>query len=316
MYDTTLYRLKVFTLIVEHGSVGAAANALGVSQPSVSTHVRGLESLVGQLLFDRKPGRPLELTDAGRVLYNYAHETVLAADNVMDVLRDFEVGRRGRAAIAATRGLVHDALIPLLVEHRRRAPSVLVSVQSGTLAQVLQLVETGAASFGLVTARETVGTLRSHLLCPVPLLVIASPDHHLAARKHLTPEELANEPWIIPDRSSSHYKLTLGVLRRVGYRIRDIAFEVDDGTAMSALVRTTDALAVALETGVRRELALKELVALSVEPALPALELRLVARPKRQFTHAEGQLARLIAEMLGDASDTSQLSELTPFIQA
>lgn len=63
MYDATLYRLKVFTLVVEQRSVGAAAAALGLSQPSVSTHVKGLENLLGQPLFDRRPGKPMELTE-------------------------------------------------------------------------------------------------------------------------------------------------------------------------------------------------------------------------------------------------------------
>lgn len=293
MYNTTLYRLKVFALVAEQRGVGAAAGVLGLSQPSVSSHIRGLEALVGEPLFDRRPGRPIELTDAGRVLYNYAHETVLAAENVMDVLRDFELGRRGHVTVAASRGLVHDTLVPLLVEHRRRYPNVLVTLQSGTLAQVIHLVETGAASFGLVTTKGEAGSLRSEVVCPAPLDVVSAPGHPLAARRRVTPADVARAPFVLPYRGSTHYKLVVGLARQAGYVFSNIAFEVDDGRCMSSLVREGSALAVAVRAGIRRELAEGRLAVLALDPPLPALEIRLLARPHRRPTHAEADLADL-----------------------
>jgi DNA-binding transcriptional LysR family regulator len=305
MYDATLYRLKVFTLVVERRSVGAAAAALGLSQPSVSTHIKGLEALLGQPLFDRRPGRPMELTEAGRLLYAYAHETVLGAENVIDVLRDLTEGRRGRATIAVTRGLVHDAITPLLLEHRRRSPEVLVSVLSGTLAEVIEFVETGEVSFGLVTTVGGTGGLRSELLRPVRLDVIAAPGHHLARRQVVTPEDLAHEPCVVPLRTSSHFRLIFSLARQAGYSFGNVAIEVDDGQAMSSLVREGTAVAVALRTGVERELALGNLVTLNVQPPLPPIELRLISRPTRRFAPAEQRLMRLAIDQFGGAGADS-----------
>lgn len=298
MYNATLYRLKVFTLVVERRSVSAAAAALGLSQPSVSSHVRGLEELLGQPLFDRRPGRPMELTDAGRVLYSYAHEIVLGAENVIDVLRDLTDGRRGHATIAAMRGLVHDTLTPLLVEHHRRSPNVLVTVLSGTLAEVIELVETGEVSFGLVTTVGPVGSLRSQVIRPVPLEVITAPGHRLAAKPQVTPADLANEPCVIPRRTSSHFKLISRLARQAGYTFNNVAFEVDDGMAMASLVRETGAVAVALRTGVERELPLGQLVTLALHPVLPAIEMHLITRPSRRFSPPERRLMRLAGEKL------------------
>jgi DNA-binding transcriptional LysR family regulator len=299
MYDATLYRLKVFTLVVERRSVGAAATVLGLSQPSVSTHIKGLESLLGQPLFDRRPGRPMELTDAGRLVYAYAHETVLGAENVVDVLRDLTEGRRGHATIGVSRGLVHEAITPLLLEHRRRSPEVLVSVLSGTLAEVIEWVETGAVSFGLVTTVGPTGGLRSELLRPVQLEVIAAPGHHLARKAVVTPKDLAHEPCIVPRRTSSHARLISGLTREAGYTFGNVALEVDDGLAMSSMVREGMAVAVALRTGVERELALGHLVTLNLRPALPPIELRLISRPSRRFAPTEQRLMRLALDQFG-----------------
>src|ERR1700722_489442 len=293
MYDTTLYRLKVLTLVVERRSVGAAATVLGLSQPSVSTHIKGLEELLGQPLFVRHPGRPMELTDAGRLVYAYAHETVLGA------LRDLTEGRRGHVTMGVSRGLVHDAITPLLLEHRRRAPEVMVSVLSGTLAEVIELVETGEVSFALVTTVGTVGGLRSDLLRPVDLVVIAAPGHHLARKQFVTPKDLAREPFITPRRTSSHFRLITVLARQVGYVFGNVTFEVDDGMAMSSLAREGTAVALALRTGVERELALGQLVALNLQPAMPPIELRLISRPARRFASAEQRLMRLAFDQLG-----------------
>lgn len=300
MYDATLYRLKVFTLVVERRSAGAAATVLGLSQPSVSTHIKGLEELLGQPLFARHPGRPMELTEAGRLVYAYAHETVLGAENVIDVLRDLTEGRRGRVTMGVSRGLAHDAITPLLLEHRRRAPEVMLSVQSGTLAEVIEFVETGEVSFGLVTTVGPVGGLRSQLLRPVDLVVIAAPGHHLARKSLVTPEDLAREPFITPRRTSSHFRLITGLARQVGYVFGNVTLEVDDGMTMSSLTREGTAVALALRTGVERELALGELVALNVRPVMPPIELRLISRPSRRFASAEQRLMRLAFDQFSE----------------
>lgn len=296
MYDATLYRLKVFTLVVERRSVGAAAAALGLSQPSVSTHVKGLEDLLGQPLFDRRPGKPMELTDAGRVLYAYARETVLGAENVVDMLRDLTEGRRGHATIAVSRGLVHDAIAPLLLEHLRRSPEVLVSVLSGTPAEVIEFVKTGKVSFGLVTVTGPEHELKSEVLRPVQLDVIAAPGHPLARRPAVTPEDLADVPCILPRRASSHGRLIADLVRQAGYSFGNVTLEIDDGLAMSSLVREGAAVGVALRSNVERELALGHVVALNLEPALPPAELRLISRPGRRFGPAEQRLMRLALE--------------------
>lgn len=300
MYDATLYRLKVFTLVVERRSAGAAAAVLGLSQPSVSSHIKGLEELLGQPLFARRPGRPMELTEAGRLVYAYAHETVLGAENVIDVLRELTEGRRGHVTMGVSRGLAHNAITPLLLEHRRRAPEVMVSVQSGTLAEVIELVETGDVSFGLVTTVGPVGGLRSELLRPVELVVIAAPGHHLARKAFVTPGDLAREPFITPRRTSSHFRLVTGLARQAGYQFGNIAFEVDDGMTMSSLAREGTAVALALRTGVERELALRQLVCLNLLPVMPPIELRLISRPTRRFAAAEQRLIRLALDQFGD----------------
>ena len=68
-----LIRLRVLVAVAQEGSVTAAADYLGYAQPSISHHLRQLESEVGVPLFQRA-GRGLRLTDAGAVLVRRATE--------------------------------------------------------------------------------------------------------------------------------------------------------------------------------------------------------------------------------------------------
>jgi DNA-binding transcriptional LysR family regulator len=143
------------------------------------------------------------------------------------------------------------------------------------------------------------GGLRSELLRPVKLDVIAAPGHHLARRSVVTPGDLAHEPCIVPRRTSSHFRLISGLARQAGYSFGNVALEVDDGLAMSSLVREGTAVAVALRTGVERELSLGNLVTLNLQPPLPPIELRLISRPSRRFAPAEQRLMRLALDQFG-----------------
>src|SRR5262249_40792197 len=80
-------RLAVFKTVVESGGVNAAADRLGISQPSVSAHLRALEASVGSPLVVRRRGRANEPTSVGQAVYGYACQ-------VLDKSREFDAKLR------------------------------------------------------------------------------------------------------------------------------------------------------------------------------------------------------------------------------
>lgn len=82
-----LTALRGFALVVEHGSLSAAARAMNVTQPAVTQQVRSLERHLGKKLLKRH-GRGVLLTDDGQVLAQYLQ-------------RGFDELRRGIEAVAA-----------------------------------------------------------------------------------------------------------------------------------------------------------------------------------------------------------------------
>jgi DNA-binding transcriptional LysR family regulator len=71
LLSTTLQRLRVFVTVVEHQGYSAAADHLGMAQPSVSYHVRALERALGAGLLIYKD-RAIHLTPEGELVFRTA----------------------------------------------------------------------------------------------------------------------------------------------------------------------------------------------------------------------------------------------------
>ena len=109
--EFNLYPLHVFVLVARLGSATRAARELFISQPAVSSHLRGLEEQYGTPLFERSP-QGMRLTEAGQVVLDYAgrlfalrDEIASAVDAARQVVRGMCLQRVGRDVGA---GPTHD----------------------------------------------------------------------------------------------------------------------------------------------------------------------------------------------------------------
>jgi DNA-binding transcriptional LysR family regulator len=86
-----LWQLEIFCAVAELKSFSRAAEALFVSQPTVTSHISALEKRLGVKLFDRTT-RKVTLTPAGKLLYRHAKVLLAAHEAAMQELS--QVSRR------------------------------------------------------------------------------------------------------------------------------------------------------------------------------------------------------------------------------
>jgi DNA-binding transcriptional LysR family regulator len=170
-----LRRLRLFLAIVDEGGFTKAADAMFVSQPSVSQAMRELEAELGTSLFHRV-GRGVVLTSAGEALVGPARQ----------VLRDVEVGE---AAVAAVTGLVTgrldlcalptlavDPLAPLVGAFRVSHPGVTLALADpDDSADLVRMVTTGECELGVDARPAEAGPLASLELGHQDLLAVFPP---------------------------------------------------------------------------------------------------------------------------------------------
>jgi DNA-binding transcriptional LysR family regulator len=120
-------QLRTFLAVVEHGSFTRAAEVLGLSQSTVSFHIKALEAAVANKLIDR--GRDgVELTEHGRVLRRHAAKLLEQRAEAEASMRAIDEGLIGRISVAASTIPGEHLLPPALAILRQTHPGVSVSV--------------------------------------------------------------------------------------------------------------------------------------------------------------------------------------------
>lgn len=119
--------LKLFTTIVELGSISRAAEALNIAKSAVSRRLNLLEERYGVRLIDRSPGH-WEITSMGTELYQRAQRVVGDVDELESDFTESTQSLAGPLTVSMPRefGLSH--LVPALMEFKRRYPEIRLMV--------------------------------------------------------------------------------------------------------------------------------------------------------------------------------------------
>lgn len=145
------YRAHTFLEVYRQRSYTRAADALHISQPAVSQHIRQLEQHYGCQLFT-KSGRGVDPTEAADVLYRALStmehdEERLQAD--IDALSDAKA-RRAPLRFGCTRTIADYVAPRLLAGHLERHPDERILMQVENTAELVARIDAGAIDFALV----------------------------------------------------------------------------------------------------------------------------------------------------------------------
>jgi DNA-binding transcriptional LysR family regulator len=196
-----LHRLEIFCKVAELQSFTLAAEALGLSQPTVSEHIRSLEEMAGDRLVERL-GRELRLTPAGQILRRYALKLLALRDEAIQALADQRGELRGRLDIGAST-IPGSYLVPkILGVLKNRYPAVHLSLKIANTAVVADLVLKGDFGLGLVGSRLPEKRLHFEEVYVDELTLAVPPHHPWAGRPAVALTELVGQPYIMRERGS------------------------------------------------------------------------------------------------------------------
>lgn len=275
-----LHFLRVFTAVAEAGSFSRAAELLFMSQPAVSKLVRELEQQVGLALLDRS-ARPVRLTEAGEVLLAHARRIFAdesAAERALDQLRELGAGS---LAVGASSTIGIYLLPPAIARFHRRHPRVRLFLDIGNTQQVVQHLRAATLDVAFVE-----GPVEGEGLDVTPwrgdeLVVVAPPDHPLAAGEPVTLGRLLEEPFVLREPGSGTREVIELALRERGAAL-SVTLELGSTEAIKRAVAAGMGLAIVSVATVTTELAAGGLRRLRV-PELPLprqlTRLTVVGRP-------------------------------------
>lgn len=190
--------LRYLLAVAEHRHFGRAADACGVSQPTLSVQIRRLEDLLGVALFERT-GKGAAPTPACDRLIGHARAAVAETDAMLALARNLRDPLAGRLRLGLIPTLA-PYLLPLVFAPLREAlPALEVEPwedQTATLVARLRAHELDAA---LLATDETGPDLAERPLFEEPFLAALPPDHRLAARAAVAEADLAPDILVLAD---------------------------------------------------------------------------------------------------------------------
>lgn len=208
--------LKAFATVADSGSVSRAAEALHLSQPSISKRIAELERQLGTALFDRV-GRTFSLTDAGRTLLPYARQTLQHIEDGRRALSHLGEKVGGRLSIGTSHHVGLHRLPPVLRSFTQQYPDVDLDIHFMDSEVACQAVLAGKLELGIVTLpTQPLSHLRQQLIWPDPLGVVVAPTHPLARQRRVKLTDLAAWPAVLPDAATYTHRIVKRELEKHG----------------------------------------------------------------------------------------------------
>ena len=207
-----LYPLKVFLTVAGEKSFSRAAEKLLRTQPAISLAIQKLESDLQEKLIDRS-GKELLLTDAGRIVYEYAHRfgnLEAELENALAELRDNSAGR----LIVGANESTSLYLLEYIERYRRLYPKVKVQVRRCLSSKVPSQLIDGDLELGVISYNPEDDRLETMVLFTDHLSFVVSPQHRFANREQVSIGELGMETFIAHNVLSPYRAVVLKEFQR------------------------------------------------------------------------------------------------------
>lgn len=258
-----IIQVEAFVEANRRGSITRAAEALGLTQPTVTARLRSLERELGAQLLVRGR-RGTSLTPAGR---RFLPRALTALDALRRGASDARGGEGMRAAPLSI-GMASDLALYLapaaLVRFAKRHPDVEVALRSGHSRFVADLLRGEEIELALVSQPLTLPDLTGRALFTESVPLVVARTHRLARRSAIPLEQVASAGLVVRDPAAFLHTLALSYFAEGGTAPR-ILMELDNTEACKRVVLAGTGVALLPEMAIRAELARGELVALRVE---------------------------------------------------
>ncbi|HXG03396.1 MAG TPA: selenium metabolism-associated LysR family transcriptional regulator [Candidatus Binatia bacterium] len=249
-----LRRLEVFAKVAELGSFSRAAEALFLTQPTVSEHVRALEDELGLPLLDRL-GRGAVPTPAGQLLLGYARRILALSREARQAIEQFQGRMSGQLTVGGST-IPGEYVLPALIgSFKAKYPDILISLLVGSSRQVSEWVEEGRVEMGVVGARPTSRSLHAQALIADELVVVVPAGHPWAGLDTVTLADVKAQPLVLRERGSGSREALERALGEVGADLSGfrIAGEMGSTQAVKQAVRAGVGIALISKRAVADE---------------------------------------------------------------
>jgi DNA-binding transcriptional LysR family regulator len=278
-----LYPLKVFLTVATERSFSRAGEKLLRTQPAISIAIQRLESDLKEKLIDRS-GRELLLTDAGRIVLEYARRFQNLELDMENALRELKDNYSGRLTIGANESTTL-YLIQHVEQYRRLFPNVKVQVKRSESSKIPSQIVEGDLELGIISYDPADDHLLSQVIYTDRLALIVSPQHRLASLDEISIADLQSERFIVHNVLSPNREAVLREFQR--YKVPlNMDLEMPSVETIRRLVQHNEGVAFVPRMCVEQDIQQGSLREIRVKELDIERKIRVVYPARRGLSHA------------------------------
>ncbi|WP_338450676.1 LysR family transcriptional regulator [Niallia oryzisoli] len=275
-----LKNIEAFLMVVEKNSFSAAADALYISQPTISVRIQQLENELNCTLFDRENGKKTTLTHVGKKVYPYFQKAVQLIEEVQDVVK-VEPEHLKEIKISCINHMGVEIMPELLKILYDCFPSYEFPIEIRSTEQLTEDISTGKVDIGFAYHFEKGShpDLSVIKIANEQNILVCAPDHPLTKLEKVTPSNLENERIIVYNSEFVTTKNIEEFLEK--NRLKDYKkAEISNVGWLKMMVRKGLGIAFLQEIIVREELKNGNLKKVPLSKSLPPTPIYLVLHSK------------------------------------
>jgi len=212
----TLDQLQIFLAVAQHMHFTRAAEALYITQPSVSAAIQNLEEQYGVKLFHRV-GRRIELTQAGRTLLHEAQKILFQVELTERGLQELNDLQRGELKLGASQTIGSYWLPYLVSKFKQQYPGIQINCTLGNTQEISTGTVTGLFDLGLVEGEVPPSyqvSLEQQIVRRDRLQIVVGQSHPWFEQVVVPVTELTTTAWVMREAGSGTRQQFEQVLRR------------------------------------------------------------------------------------------------------
>jgi DNA-binding transcriptional LysR family regulator len=279
-----LDQLRVFQAVAQARSFTRGADAVHLTQPGVSKHVKQMEEYYGVPLFDRL-GKKVALTQAGEILLAATEEIVASITAAEQRIGELKGLRGGKLVLGASFPIGIYVLPSILAAFRKQHPPVEVTLDISLSEKIVAKILANKLDLGLVSHQSHHPRLATREFMTDKLIAIAPRNHPWANKRRIRPQELLGETFIVAASGAGTRAVVEERLKAQGIVLRNV---VDFGNTEGVKRAVEVGLGVSIQSQsvVQREISAGSLTGVSLAGMDAKLAYFYVYRKDKHLSHA------------------------------
>ncbi|MFA5572105.1 MAG: selenium metabolism-associated LysR family transcriptional regulator [Candidatus Bathyarchaeia archaeon] len=242
--------LSTFITVLTTGSFSAAAKELVTSQATVSNHIAALEKDLGTKVFIRTT-KGVELTEAGKILQETTKKIFEEIEKAKMIIASTEKGLQGEIKIAASTIPGEHILPSLISEFRREYPAVKFKITVTDSINSLQSLTDNEVHFAAVGSLEGFeGIIEFIQIGEEELVLIVPPNHELAKKKVVQPQDLRNYPFVYREDKSGTRQETRKMFSDQRISVSDLDVVLEFGSTESVITAVSEGTGISIVSSI------------------------------------------------------------------